>query len=258
VLFLVGVDPLRDVPDSALARRALANARFRVVQSLELGELEPFADAFLPASAWIERPGHLTDWEGRSQPVQPVRDPEGVSRPDWKIFAGLAEAVGRSLGFETLEEVRAEAAPLLESRTAPSRTTAWTGTGPPKRLGDLTLFSYPLLVDEGRLSEDASELKAALEEPAFVELHPADADKHGVVDGGRAVVESEAGRAELPVRVSEHVAQGCLFVPFNQPGFAANGLLGGSFSIAATISAAPGAEAEGAERITAGAAEGAA
>ena len=238
VLFLVGVDPLRDIPDAALARRALENARFRVVQSLELGDLDPFADAFLPAAAWIERHGHLTDWEGRSQPVRPVRGPAGVSRPDWEIFAGVAEAMGRPLGFETVEEVRAESAPLLEPRAVAERTTAWTGTGPPKRLGDLTLFSYPLLVDEGRLSEEATELKAALGEPAFVELHPVDADKHGVVDGGRAVVESGAGRAELPVRVTEHVAPGCLFVPFNQPGLAANALLAGSFSIAATISAA--------------------
>ncbi len=251
VLYLVGVDPLRDVPDARLARHALENARFRVVQSLELGTLEPFADAFLPAAASIERPGHLTDWEGRSQPVQPVRSPAGVSRPDWAIFAGLAEAVGRPLGFETIEALRAEASALLEPRSLGLRTTAWTGTGPPKRLGNLTLFTYPLLIDEGRLSEDASELKAALEEPAFVEVHPADAEKHGVADGGRAIVESDGGRAELPVRVSDHVAPGSLFVPFNQPGLQANGLLGGSFSIAATISAAAGevdAERPDAER----------
>jgi Uncharacterized anaerobic dehydrogenase len=69
-------------------RRALSNARHVVVQSLELGSLEPFADAFLPAAAWVEREGHATDWEGRSQPIHPVRGPAGVSRPDWEIFAG--------------------------------------------------------------------------------------------------------------------------------------------------------------------------
>ncbi len=57
VLFLVGVDPLRDLPDGALARRALENTRFKVVQSLGLGALEPFADAFLPAAAPFERDG---------------------------------------------------------------------------------------------------------------------------------------------------------------------------------------------------------
>ena len=80
VLFLVGVDPLRDFPDAGLARRALGNARYKVVQGLELGDLEPYADAFLPSAAWAEREGSVTDWEGRSQRIRPVRPAAGVSR----------------------------------------------------------------------------------------------------------------------------------------------------------------------------------
>ncbi len=238
VLYLVGVDPLRDMLDADLVRRALRNARHVVVQSLELGSLEPFADAFLPAAAWVERAGRATDWEGRSQPIYPVRGPAGVSRPDWEIFAGLAEAMGHPLGFASLEALRGEAAALLEPRGIAARSTAWTGTGRPQRLGELTLLSYPLLVDEGRLSDGADELKAALGQEAFVEVHPEDADKYGVVDGGRAHVWTDAGEAVLPVRVTEHVAQGAVFVPFNQPGLQAGGLLAGSFTTAARIEAA--------------------
>jgi len=47
----------------------------------------------------------------------------------------------------------------------------------------LTLLTYPLLIDEGRLTEGADELKQALEEPAFVELHADDASARGLVDG---------------------------------------------------------------------------
>jgi NADH-quinone oxidoreductase subunit G len=237
VLFLLGLDPLRDVPDAALVRRALANARHVVVQSLELGSLEPFADAFLPAAAWIEREGHATDWEGRSQLVRPVRAPAGVSRADWEILAGLSEAMGRPLGFETVEELRGEAAGLLEARAVTLRSTAWTGTGRPKRLGEMTMLSYPLLIDDGRLSEEAAELKEALEDEAFVEVHPDDAEKRGVIDGEQAVVRTDAGEAVLTVRVTEHVAPGALFVPFNQPGLEANRLLAGSFTASATIEA---------------------
>ena len=71
VLFLVGVDPLRDFPDAALAMRALQNVDRVVVQSLELGTLEPFADAFLPAAAFLEKDGHVTD-VGRPQPADPA------------------------------------------------------------------------------------------------------------------------------------------------------------------------------------------
>jgi NADH-quinone oxidoreductase subunit G len=245
VLFLVGADPLGDVPDAELARRALSNAAHVVVQSLELGALEPFADAFLPAAAWGEREGHLTDWEGRPQSLSAVRPPAGVSLPDWEVFRGLAEAMGRPLGFGTMEELRAEATALLEPRTVNARTTAWTGTGPPQRLGELTLLSYPLLVDEGRLSEGADELKAALGDEAYLEVHSEDAEKRGLSDGGRAVVRTEGGEATIPVRVTEHVAKGAVFVPFNQPGLAANRLLSGSFTAAVVAEPVPGEAAAG-------------
>ncbi|MGZ8593638.1 MAG: NADH-quinone oxidoreductase subunit G [Actinomycetota bacterium] len=235
VLFLIGVDPLRDVLDGDLARDALRNARYKVVQGLELGDLAPYADAFLPAAAWAERAGSVTDWEGRSQRIRPVRSPAGVSRPDWEIFAGLAAAAGGDLGFESLDELREEAAGLLEPRPVAVRADAWTGTGKPQLLGDLTLFTYPLLVDEGRLSADAAELKAALEDDAFAELHPEDADKRGVADGARVRVTTAAGAAELPARVTTDVAAGTVFVPFNQPGLAANALLRGGFVEPATV-----------------------
>jgi predicted molibdopterin-dependent oxidoreductase YjgC len=99
------------------------------------------------------------------------------------------------------------------------------------------LFTYPLLVDEGRLSEHADELKAALQDDPFVEVHPDDAGAAGLVEGGRALVRSAAGVADLPVRVTPHVAKGSVFVPFNQPGFAANTLLSGSFAAPVTLEA---------------------
>ena len=85
------------------------------------------------------------------------------------------------------------------------------------------------------MSERADELKAALEDEPFLEIHPHDARARGVDDGGRVIVRTAAGEAELPVRVTDQVVEGAVFVPFNQPGFAANTILQGSFSIAATV-----------------------
>ena len=242
VLFLIGVDPLRDLPNDALTTRALRNARYKVVQGLELGDLGPYADAFLPATAWPEREGRTTDWEGRSQSFRPVRAPAGVSRPDWQIFVGLAEGMGGNLGFETIDALREEAAALLAPREVPVRSTAWTGTGRPQLAGELTAFTYPLLVDEGRMVEGADELKAALEEEVFVEMHPEDAEKHALHDGDRVRVRTETSEAELPLRVTGNVAKGAVFVPFNQPGFPANGLLGAGFIEPATVEPVEAAE----------------
>lgn len=244
VLFLIGVDPLRDVPDAALVRRALGNVPTVVVQSLELGSLEPFASMFLPAAAFLEREGHLTDWEGRGQRLRPIRGPQGISRPDWEIFAGLALALGGDLGFETLEELQEEMGGLLAPRESARRPDVWARGGAPQWIEDLTVFTYPLLVDEGRLSEGADELKAALQEPAFAEVHPDDAEKHGLTGALAVRLRTEAGEAVLPLRVTPHVAQGSVFVPFNQPGLAANTLLSGRNTAAVVLeAAAAGAEA---------------
>jgi len=170
-----------------------------------------------------------------------VRGPAGVARPDWEIFAALARAMDADLGLSTLTELQEEAGGLLASREAPARPSAWAAAGRPALVEGLTLFSYPLLVDEGRLSRDAFELKAALEERPFVEVHPHDCEKLGLADGGRALVTTEAGEATVVVRVTEHVAEGSVFLPFNQPGLSANELLSGRFTTGARLAPAPAA-----------------
>jgi NADH-quinone oxidoreductase subunit G len=235
VLYLVGVDPLRDYPDAALARRALENVPVKIVQSLELGSLEPYADAFLPAAAFLEKEGHVTTWEGRGQRIRAVRDAPGLSRPDWELFATLALACGGDLGFEVLDELHEEMGQLL----GPLEDITAVGDGASPTVPEgLTLYTYPLLVDEGRLSERADELKAALAEEPFVEIHPDDAAAVGIADGAAAVLTTTAGGATLPARVTEHVARGAVFVPFNQPGFPANGLFDGDFVTTVTLEAA--------------------
>jgi assimilatory nitrate reductase catalytic subunit len=287
VLFLIGVDPLRDLPDGDLVRRALDNVPVKVVQGLELGSLERYADAFLPASAFLEKDGHVSTWEGRGQRLRAIRGRDGISLADWEIFASMALACGGDLGFESLDELHEEMGRLVGAREESDRDDAvgapvadgqpsgsvegldaqpdWErvrgadgATAEVDRARDdlgeshsadaagssdgegLVLFTYPLLVDEGRLTEGADELKAALGDDAFVEVHPHDAIQASLTDGQVAVVRTRAGQAELAVRVTEHVAAGAVFVPFNQPGPAINSLLSGQMVARATISAPAG------------------
>ena len=241
VLYLVGVDPLRDAPDAALARRALQNVGTVVVQSMELGDLGPYVSVFLPAASFLEREGHVSDWEGRSQRVRPLRAAAGISRPDWEIFAGLAAAGGGDLGFDTLDELHEEMARLWAPREV---TVTPVSTPPPAPADGLTLTTYHLLVDEGRMSEGADELKATLAEPAFAEMHPSDAGAHGLADGLGVRLRTAAGEAVVPLRVTEHIAPGTVFVPFNQPGLAANTLLVGAFSTPVEVEPVESVETE--------------
>jgi NADH-quinone oxidoreductase subunit G len=250
VLYLVGVDPLTDFPDATLARHALANVEYKVVQDMRGGSLTPYADVMLPAAAFLERNGHYTSWEGRGQRLKRVRGPIGLARSDWEIFQGLSESLGKNLGFNSIDDVHEEMARLLGARaTAPGGSDASAAEAAradaakrPPGDGDratshaeLVLFTYPLLVDEGRLSDGVHELKEALQDPAFAEVHPDDAGRLGLADGEQAHLRTDAGEAVLPVRVTPHIAAGSVFVPFNNPGLRANTLLSGAFTTSVSI-----------------------
>jgi predicted molibdopterin-dependent oxidoreductase YjgC len=126
---------------------------------------------------------------------------------------------------------------LLAPRDVPMRSDAYAGTGRPQFIEELSLFSYPLLVDDGRQLEGAAELKAALADPPFAEMHPDDAEKRGLAGADRVLLRTAAGDAEVGLRVTPHVAAGTVFVPFNQPGLPANTLLSGRFTAPVEVTA---------------------
>jgi NADH-quinone oxidoreductase subunit G len=264
LLFLVGVDVLSDAPDAALARRALENVAFKVVVDTTLhADVAPFADVVLPACASVERDGTYSDWEGRRQVFMPVRAPLGMSRPEWQIFQGLSEALGRDMGLRSIDDVRREMARLEGGTVAAGAgpgdadVSASVAASAPARAAEpadgLVLFSYPLLVDEGRQLGGAHQLKAALERRASVEVHPDDAVRLGLRDGGFAYLATRAGEATLPVVVTDAVVRGACFVPWNNPGLAANTLFSGTRVVPVAISPAE-APADGiGERVEASA-----
>jgi NADH-quinone oxidoreductase subunit G len=238
ILFLVGTDPLTDFPDAALARLALENVQYKVVVDVDAEAMAIYADLMLPAAPFLEKDGHYTDWEGRSQRLRRARAPFGLARSEWEMFQELSEVMGRDMGFHTLDDLHEEMAQLLSSSTLPEIVVDRDPGETVVSDEGLRLFSYPLLVDEGRLSVGADRLKEALEESAFVEVSSTDAATLGIADGATVRVRTSAGNADLPARVTEHLAPGCVFVPWNQPGLAANTLLSGSMTTPVAVEVA--------------------
>jgi NADH-quinone oxidoreductase subunit G len=255
VLFLAGVDVLRDFPDADLAERALRNVPYKVVVDISADNAAIYADAMLPAAPVIEKDGHYTDWEGRAQRFLPVRNATGLARSEWEIFQELSEVMGADMGFHSLDELHLEMGAVLSGDAAAvdAATPASSGArgapggyAPPvpatpaepsggRSDGELTLFTYPLLVDEGRMLAGADRLKEALAEPAFVEIHTSDAERLGVTEGSTVRIRTAAGEASLVARVTDGIVPGAVFVPWNQAGFAANTILSGSCITRATL-----------------------
>ena len=82
---------------------------------------------------------------------------------------------------------------------------------------------YPLVLTTGRLAGQwhtmtrtakSPDLLAGDAEP-FVELHPTDAERAGVLPGQRVRVTSRRGTADLIARISESIPEGTAFAPFH-------------------------------------------
>jgi ferredoxin-nitrate reductase len=104
-LWIVATNPLVSMPDAELVRAALERAELVVVQDAHHPtETSALAHVVLPAAAWPEKEGAMTNSERRVGLVRRALAPPGEARPDWRIFAGLAHALGFAEHFDWPDE----------------------------------------------------------------------------------------------------------------------------------------------------------
>jgi NADH-quinone oxidoreductase subunit G len=65
------------------------------------------ADVILPGAAYTEKDATYVNTEGRAQRAWRAVHPPGEAREDWRIIRALAGGLGVTLGFDTLEQLRA-------------------------------------------------------------------------------------------------------------------------------------------------------
>ena len=65
------------------------------------------ADVVLPGAAYTEKPGTYVNTEGRAQEAFRTVYPPGDAREDWAILRALSEALGKTLPYDTIDQVRA-------------------------------------------------------------------------------------------------------------------------------------------------------
>ncbi len=65
------------------------------------------ADVILPGAAYTEKPGTYVNTEGRVQLGQRAAYPPGDAREDWAILRALSERLGKTLPYDSLDQVRA-------------------------------------------------------------------------------------------------------------------------------------------------------
>ena len=108
VVFLLGAD---EIDMDALGRA------FVIYQGTHGDAGAHRADVILPGAAFTEKSAIYVNTEGRPQMTRRASFPPGDARDDWAILRALSEAVGHTLPWNSLSELRAamyKVAPQLQ------------------------------------------------------------------------------------------------------------------------------------------------
>ncbi len=107
-MYILGENPAMSDPDVEHARAALAKLDHLVVQDIFLTETANYADVILPASAFAEKTGTVTNTNRQVQMGRTAVSPPGEAREDWAITVDLAQRCGLDWNYSHPKQVFAE------------------------------------------------------------------------------------------------------------------------------------------------------
>jgi formate dehydrogenase major subunit len=93
-MYIMGENPAMSDPDLNHARHALASLEHLVVQDIFLTETAWLADVVLPASAWPEKTGTVSNTDRTVQMGRQAVQPPGDAQPDLWIIQQMAQRMG--------------------------------------------------------------------------------------------------------------------------------------------------------------------
>ncbi len=251
--YVLGEDPVLSEPNQAKVIESLEKLDFLLVQEIFMSETAKLADVVLPATCFAEKDGTFTNSERRVQRVRKAVDAPGQARPDWQIICDVSTAMGYPMRYESASEVFDEMCSLTPSYGGmsferidkvglqwPCPTPDHPGTQylhegrftrgrglmhvikfrPPAEVPDdefpftlstgRTLYNYNI----GNMTRKSAAI-AQKQDENFVELHPGDAERLGVSNGGLARVSTRRGSVVVRAHVGDKVRPGCLWMPFH-------------------------------------------
>ncbi len=114
-MYILGENPAMSDPDVEHARDALAKLKHLVVQDIFITETANYADVILPASAFAEKSGTVTNTNRQVQMGRPAVAPPGEAKEDWWIEVELAKRLGLGWTYTHPRDVFAEMGLLMKS-----------------------------------------------------------------------------------------------------------------------------------------------
>jgi assimilatory nitrate reductase catalytic subunit len=272
-LWVMATNPVVSLPRATEVRDAMRKLDLFVVSEnvQSTDTVSAGAHVLLPASAWGEKDGTVTNSERRISRQRAFLAAPGEARPDWWIVSEVARRMGYgdAFAYNSVADIFREHAALSafendgvrdfdigalaalsdrefgtlnpvqwparagEIKTEPrffarggfftaDHRAFMVATERPRLRATLSA-QFPLWLNTGRVRDQwhtmarsglSPRLANHLPEP-FVEIHPDDAARYGVVDGGFARVTSQQGSCVLKVMVKEGQRRGAIFAPIH-------------------------------------------
>ena len=231
-LYVMGENPVFNLPDANTVAASLKKLEFLVVQDIFMTETAQLADVVLPALSWGEKYGTFTNMERRIQCVRKTVGREGME--DWRIIAEVSKHMSVRMQYTDAGAVFEEI-----TRISPlHRDLTYDEIA-----GGHTIYPYkgePLrgAIDEIRIEKGvgvypADPLLLALDRPLFhsgtlsrkspallkiyaeavARISPATAGTLGIASGDIIRVSTGIGSFELPAVIDTHVENSVVMVP---------------------------------------------
>lgn len=212
---------------------------------------------FPAAADWVESEGTVTSSERRVQRVRKALDPPGEAKTDIEILHLMAKQLGHDWGMPSAEEIWDELRSLSPPHAGMSyaRLDANNGIQWPcydeDHPGELFLHSrlwsdevgkpaqftpvddvppadelteeYPFRMTTGRHldSYNTGVQSGGFDSPqrpgGVLEISPADANSLGIIDGETVKVCSRRGELDVPIRITDNLRAGLMFMPIHFP-----------------------------------------
>jgi ferredoxin-nitrate reductase len=152
-VWILCTNPLISLPDVRMAEQGLQKAKFVVVQDItNKVETLPYADVVLPAAAWAEKEGTMTNAGRYIAYLNKIVDAPGEALPDAEIICRFAKKMGyHGFDFENSAAIYAEHAALTKGTNIDvsalnydvlkqKRAVQWPYTNHEKEFGTPRLF----------------------------------------------------------------------------------------------------------------------
>ncbi|MBW4715897.1 NADH-quinone oxidoreductase subunit G [Saccharothrix obliqua] len=234
-LVVGGVDPF-DLPDPALAERALAAVGFVVSLELRHSAVTAHADVVLPIAPAVEKAGSYLNWEGRHRPFGATLEGTGALS-DGRVLDTLAVELDADLFTQTPAAAAADFDRLGRGALTAQPPTEAAPLLPQPKAGQVVLATWRRLLDNGS-AQDGEPHLAGTARPVVAKLSEATARGLGVVPGDVITVSTDRGEVSLPVEAAD-LPDGVVWLPGNSGAVTVRRNLAAGHGSVVAVSAAP-------------------